>query len=819
MKRTLKIATLVLAAMLLFGSLFVQVQAADTAGKKTTEPDGLNIKVENGFGGEYKIGYYCPFTITIDNGYKDFSGEIQLRMPNDYITDTLYAIKADIPKGTKETFKVDLPVFNYATRVKLLLVEGKNTIYEKNLTIKPGISTDMLMLGVLSDSNETVGYFTSIYDASGMLQPMKIVRLDEKNFPESDLALRAFNGIIINDFDTAKLNSKQYDALKKSVNAGTGLLVGTGGFAAKTFGAFTDNFIPGKVGAVKKINTTGLSDIAKVQQPFPLNINVADISIKGAKVMSVKGGLKLIQELPTGKGDILVAAFDLGQKEIGNWNDRANFSSEILKKLFAYKLATMNTGNPQVGLATPYYLDNYLRNIPELPRPNFLMIMLILGIYIIVVAPGTYMILKKIDKRELMWFVAPALGIVFAGILFFAGSSTRLNEPIVNYVDIMETSSDGNSTLSTFASIFSPDRRDLIVTSDLKSKLIPMINANYDPSINTDDSSRKVFAKITLGEKTGIEYKENGVGSSRIVSIDGEQEIKGGIKCEINRAAGDFQGYITNQTGMELEGITIMFKNSFIRIDKLKDGEKRVIKEKQKKTYSDYWQMLNEIYPDPYSIKKSVSTMTPTEILKIRTDFQRRQMIEGYSQGVGFAGKAKVFAFGKKQIAAKIFINGKNPKNYEKVVVIGDAEVSYKKGSNVFIPTGVIMPQLKPTNINNGINLNPDAGFIYGNGGTAEIFYEIDKTTKVTELTLSSTNNPNAVNGKPMPPGPSTGNYKEFIWDYKTSKWIEAKPDEITYKGQDAERYLGASNILRIKYDALNGEAMVPQISVKGTVR
>lgn len=818
MKRTLKIATVALMAILLFSSFFMQVQAADKSGGNTSEPAGLTIKVENGYGGEYKIGYYCPFTITVDNGYKDFSGEIQIRLPNDYITDNLYSIKADIPKGTKETFKVDLPIFNYTARIKLLLVEEKNTVYEKNVTINPGVSAEMLMLGVLSDSSENLGYISSIYDASGMLQPMKIIRLDEKNFPESDLALRGFNGIIINDFDTAKLNSKQYDALKKSVKAGTGLLIGTGGFAAKTFGIFTDDFIPGKVGKVNKVNTTGLSDIAKVQQSFSVTMDVADLTIEGAKPVSEKDGIKLIQELQVGKGEILVGAFDLGKKEIGSWGDRASFSSEILKKLFAYKLATGNMGNQQVGLSTPYYLDNFLRNVPELPRPNFLMIMAILGIYIVLVAPVTYMILKKIDKRELMWFVAPAMGIVFAGVLFIAGAGTRLNEPIVNYVDIMETGANGNFTLNTFASVFSPDRRDLIVTSELKSKLIPMINANYDPNMNIDDKNRKVFAKIMLGEKSGIEYKENGVGSSRIVNINGDQEIKGGMKCEINRAAGDFQGYIDNQTGMDLEGVTILFKNSFIRIDKLKSGEKRVIKEKQKKTYTDYWQMLNEIYPDPYSIKKSVATMTPEEILKIRTDFQRRQMIEGYTQGVNFSGKAKIFAFGKKPMAAKIFINGKTPRSYEKVVIIADAEVSYKSGSSVFLPTGVIIPQLKSSNINNGVNLNPDAGFLYGNGGTAEIFYEIDKTTKVTELTLSDTANNGVINGKPMPPG-TTGNYKKYIWNYKTEKWEETTSGAITYKGQDAEKYLGTDNTLRLKYDALNGEAMVPQISVKGTIK
>lgn len=823
MKKKLRIALSVFITIILFRSLFIQV-LADGDTKGSIEPAGLSVKVENGFSGEYKIGYYCPFMITIDNSFKDFSGEIQLAVPNDYVSDNLYAIKADISKGSKETFKVDLPIFNYLTRIKLTLVEGKNTVYEKNVIIKPGVSTEMLLLGVLSDSSEGLGYFSNVYDGTGTNQPMKIVRLDENNFPESSLALQAFNGIVINDFDTTKLNAKQYEALKQSVDAGMGLLIGTGGFSAKTFGLFTDDFIKGSVGAVRNVNTTGLSDIAKVKVAYPLNLEVADVNIEGARAFAEKDGLKLIQEKTSGKGNVLIAAFDLGNIGINNWGDRQSFSNELLKRLFDYRLLSYSKGVPVVGLTTPYYLDNFLRNIPELPRPNFLLILGLLALYIVLVAPVAYIVLKKLDKREFMWFIAPLMGVLFAFVIFIAGSGSRLNEPLVNYINIMEAEADGNASVTSFASVFSPDRRDITVSGKKNEKLIPMLNVNNDPGMSMETKDRKISAKITMGEKSFIEYKDNGVGSTRILSINGSRKLIGGLKCEVNRSEGDFKGTITNQTGMDLEGVLILFKNSYIKVDKLKIGETHIINEKQNKTYTDYWQMLNEIFPDPYSIKKSIATMSDAEVLKVRTDFQRRQIIEGYSQTMGTTDAAKVFAFSGSHIAPQILINGKNTKNYEKTVIIGRAEVSYKNGNSVFIPSGVILPKLKPTNISSGVSLNIEAGFLYGNGADAEIYYEIDKKTKVTELMLSATISNGSTYGKPMVPGnPGTpgitsGTFKEFIWDYKTEKWVSLEAKNRTFKGNDIMSYLGNDNVLQLRYETLNGDVTVPQISVKGTV-
>jgi hypothetical protein len=81
----------------------------------------------------------------------------------------------------------------------------------------------------------------------------------------------------------------------------------------------------------------------------------------------------------------------------------------------------------------------------------------------------SYLVLRRLDRRELAWVVAPILVIVFSGASYGIGSSMKGSQIIVNQIAVVRSSADGTAaSVSTYAGIFSPTRAtyDLTVRGD-----------------------------------------------------------------------------------------------------------------------------------------------------------------------------------------------------------------------------------------------------------------------------------------------------------------------------------------------------------------
>ena len=222
--------------------------------------------------------------------------------------------------------------------------------------------------------------------------------MDEKNFPEDLSVIRAFDVIVINNFDTTKLNKNMYENLKKWVNDGGLLIIGTGSTYSKSLGIFKDDFITGKIENVSKITTTELSKLVKGKDGSSLNsmdLNVLNLDIKGAEKISSEGNTSLIQRITKEKGAVIIAAFDLGLNPVSTWEENSIFGD----KLIALSKLNMNSLMNKAYNQDTYSINEAVSCNSELPVPKINNLLIIIIIYIILTGPISYIILKKLDKR------------------------------------------------------------------------------------------------------------------------------------------------------------------------------------------------------------------------------------------------------------------------------------------------------------------------------------------------------------------------------------------------------------------------------------
>ncbi|HQI15739.1 MAG TPA: hypothetical protein PLL37_02155, partial [Bacillota bacterium] len=227
MKKVLRAAAFILMLALIIGQPALQPLQAEAE-------DEIRIDMKVGFDKFYKIGFAAPVYFEIENNFRDINGELQIEMPNQYDSITIYAINVNLPRNSVKKFLMNVPMNVFNTKINVNLAEGDSIIRTKSFRIDPGSSADTYAIGILSDDFDSVKYINKVSMQSFGNISTKNVKLDEDSFPEDMDVLKTFNVIVINNYDTSKLSAAQYETLKRWVSDGGMLVIGTGPSQNKT---------------------------------------------------------------------------------------------------------------------------------------------------------------------------------------------------------------------------------------------------------------------------------------------------------------------------------------------------------------------------------------------------------------------------------------------------------------------------------------------------------------------------------------------------------------------------------------------------------
>lgn len=805
LKRTLKSLLLIAAVMLFTMQSYIWVFA-----EGMREDPKINLSCEVGFDGYYKLGYYAPFYFEIENNLKDINGEIQVELPDELNNVTLYSMQVNLPNNSKKKFIMNIPISRFSSKLQVNIVEGKNKLFTKSIRVNPGTNIETLGIGILSDDYESVKYINKLPIANNPQFSTKTIKLTEDMLSESIDILKNFNAIVINNYDTSKLSKEKYEALKAWVADGGLLLLGTGPSYNKTLGMFKDDFITAKVGDVSNISTNKLNSLAQGDTGVgSMQISVLDMSFQDALPILQEGVTPLVVNIKKGSGNVAVAAFDFGLEPLSGWVGRSVFSEKLMQKLMPSVYSNPYYNKDLYMMNNVYAIDNSLRNIPELPRTKTRDLLIVLFAYILVVAPISYLILKKMDKREWMWVSVPLVSLAFGLIIYATGFGTRMNEPIINAINIVDFGSDGNTVPTSYAGVFTPNKSNVRVEAADDMSIKPLIlNVQYGPMPQQDDKREKqITSKVTVSPKTTIEFYRNSVWSMRTLALSNNQNVTGKFDVNINYSKGEYNGTVKNNSSFDLDECYIATSNQVINIGPVKKGETITLSNVKAKSYVYGYDLINTIYKDPYMNRKPGQKFTTQEIDEFRRNFQKRQVMEFYMMGGGNTiTQAKLIGWSSTPISKDILVNGKSAKKYEKSFLVADANITFRNGNRMSYPMGYLQPKIV-SGLNNG-NYDPYGKAFYGRGNV-EVEFQIDKDIAPDYVKLSYTVNQG---------GQST--VKQYIWNVENNDWEEGNYSVFYMTDQEKiSKYIDKDNMVKMKFELYDANMQLPQIAVEGSVK
>lgn len=307
-----------------------------------------------------------------------------------------------------------------------------------NLNRQPSLA------GVLT--NNSNGDYTALSKALST----KVVELSAFDLPEYGQELLALDTLIINNFNTSSLNKNQRSAISEWVASGGNLLI---------FGG------PGW-----KENISGLAN--ELLPVTPGGLTAADL-----KYTSSGGGRRTVgrvaiasARLAEGSTSILGDSNDtvIANRAVGSGNVHwIGFDTSVLTNnadvldLIKTNKAINLTNNKEFELLS-YYPINELLSRATSKSFSLSWITIVMLLYLAVVGPVNYLVLKKYDKKELAWLTIPAIVLIFSvGMYstsrFQRGSVSALNQ--VNIVELLDQEK-GIASVNTTANVFSATKQE-----------------------------------------------------------------------------------------------------------------------------------------------------------------------------------------------------------------------------------------------------------------------------------------------------------------------------------------------------------------------
>ncbi|MEZ4836836.1 MAG: hypothetical protein R2873_33395 [Caldilineaceae bacterium] len=112
--------------------------------------------------------------------------------------------------------------------------------------------------------------------------------------------------------------------------------------------------------------------------------------------------------------------------------------------------------------------------LPSLDLPSVRNLTILLGIYILLVGPVNYLLLRRMRRLGWAWITIPLLTLVFSVGAFGLGYGLRGNDLILNKIALIRPATGGVTEVTSYMGLFSPAQESYEIVVDGEGLLSPL---------------------------------------------------------------------------------------------------------------------------------------------------------------------------------------------------------------------------------------------------------------------------------------------------------------------------------------------------------
>lgn len=520
--------------------------------------------------------------VTAQNRGQDFYGTVQVVFMSGYgYGNCAYDTEIALPAQGKKQFTVKVAE-RAADTIEgicaLNFLDEKGRLLQ-SITLKNvfGNLVSGIAVGILSDDYAGLTYLdaggTELY-INGDNYPLNLIRLDGDNL---DLYLKGLYFLIIDRFNVSSLREEQIQAIQKWVENGGGLLIGTGAYGEQTLSGFEEDFLGMEYQGSSEPGEENLISDHISRYDYYYNYTDAEVDFSKMAIAQLQytfsgneyesSGNPVVYK-SIGDGAVGICYCSLGDKELQKLDKYAvqYLYEELMDQAGSFKANNRQSVMESIGQRLLAFIDS--RNTAV----DFSMLKWLIGIYVVLVGPVLYLVLRKCGKSEWYWVGVPALGLLFIAGVYLLGQGVRVSETRVYSVTAQRADSNRKETyLMAYHSGVRPWEMQLAESYDVAG---PGWNG-YDGKYFYDVSD--YFYRVgNTGERlvVGIKPQENF--DSGFFYAGGSTEPEGelsGTRIEVNSVSGGISGTVTNKTACDLAYMAVWLDQEIMVFRDVKAGE------------------------------------------------------------------------------------------------------------------------------------------------------------------------------------------------------------------------------------------------------
>lgn len=560
-----------------YGEKAPQPTAAPTAAPvAVTNPD-IALEAELGYSGAITYARDIPLTVTVENkGSHAIQGTIGMDVYRNSRFFDRYEYPISLAAGAKK--KVVLPV-NLKMKQDRYVIEfvkdGKvaaSVIKTPDRIIKP----ESVLIGVLSADPQSLSYMN--LDSLSSVFPdryeaWQLVALDAESFPKSDSLMNSFMMLVVDGYDVSALSAAQLEVLERWLEGGGIAVVGGGAQAAVGYPYFSKytGLSAGSLAEAEDI-TPALIRYFAFASDRPLNKPVLLNDVKTSDTPLVSGSRPLIFMHQAGSGLVYTTTFELGAKPLAGWSGMSGLWPRVLIKSASQQYANLY-GRVTSSLYGGSYSTYLLQNVPIETSGNTLPVIIMLVAYLLLSGLGSYFLLKRLDKREWMWFTVPALAMLCVAGLYLIGRNLPFNKPAVASFTSIRMNPQGETLISSLAAVSGPESGEILVKAENGVQLTPIEEYvyYYDESI-TGVVPKQLKYRMVFGDEQAVGYPAGAPWSLRNMALSGEETSFGRVTGRVWMQEDGLHAEIRNDTPYTFTDGLLLTNLGYARVEELKPG-------------------------------------------------------------------------------------------------------------------------------------------------------------------------------------------------------------------------------------------------------
>lgn len=567
----------------------------------------LVVTAHGGFGdeGNFIIGEWFPVYVTLNNpsggSNMRVSVEVDSQGGESNSADGTYFREVDLSSPSRKEITLYAYASSFVHSLDVRLMQGGVEIGRTPVKLKPLERAGNLIMGVVSSDKsllnilkgESLGH-TDISIQNNPYQPptqsgtpgpagATIAHIALADIPTLPMALDGLDIMVVDDIDTGALQVEQRKSLADWVTRG-GMLVTTsrpGG--ADTLAGLAD-ISPVTVSGTRNVSSlAALASLPAVPLTTTGSIVVPGVALKtgqdvAPRVLALQDGVPLLTARNLGRGGVMHLALSPGVAPLKGWDGIVPLFKRMLSE------HSLHTSYNVYNRVNTYYAGysgkvfnsgSGLFDMPGLQLPDPILIGLFLWIYIMIIGPLNFIILRRMRRSELAWITIPALVALFSLAAYVLAYQSKGGDLVAIRTTLVNTEAGvQRGTATQYLGLFSPQRR----TYSLQGAGDAVVNEMNAYGYGGGSSGNSPIQVSNGGATTTVGNVRINTWSLRALMSESQVEAQSPLEADIHLGDNVIEGTVRNRSGVELHDVALLRGDVTQYIGTMASGQRADVK-------------------------------------------------------------------------------------------------------------------------------------------------------------------------------------------------------------------------------------------------